>query len=109
MSQALGVEEETKVHTAIGGAEVVKRNFLEIERRLQAVIDLTRETFKTGDVNSTSLARVAYGKTLEEFTEWSVKNGYTPFPGEPLWFSDKDGYRWEWYPGEPNILILLNT
>ena len=109
LSKALGVEEEDAVHTAMGGAEVVKRNFLEIERRLISVLDTLRSN-ADNDVESKDMPRavIAPSNTLAEFKEYA-KDDFVPFPGKPLWFSDKSGFRWEWYGGRPNILVNLNT
>jgi DNA polymerase III epsilon subunit-like protein len=108
ISQALGVQEEDKVHTAMGGAEVVFRNYWAIHDRFNSVISKYRQEVLAE--NYSNAYSVPEGAThLEEFKKVAKKLGWQSLGSiaGPHVFVDSDGQRLSYFAGTPPILVKL--
>jgi hypothetical protein len=108
ISQALNVEEEDKVHTAIGGARVVFRNYWALQNRVEAVISKYRKEVMSK--NYKNAYEVPDGvTTLEEFKVKAKSLGWVSLDstaGSHV-FVDKEGQRLSYLAGAPPILVKL--
>jgi DNA polymerase III epsilon subunit-like protein len=109
ISRAIGVEEEDVVHTAIGGARVVYRNFNGIHAKVAEVIDAYRKDAIEG-VNGNAILLPVQCNTFKEWVEAATKKlGWTQVAVDAHQFVDPDGIRWSYAAGSPPILIKLTT
>lgn len=107
LSRALGVQEEDVVHTAIGGAKVVFRNYWAIHDRVDSVISKYRQEALSGKSNKNILLPGG-AKTFEDWKHKVAPSmGWESVGSEPHHFLDKDGGRWVFIAGAPLILHKL--
>lgn len=111
LSRSLGVLEEDQVHTALGGAKAVMRNYKALRKRTDEVFDKMRIAAMKGDQHPDEFPEVKLVEhsTLLSFSiaadtaGWSLERGAT----EGHVFVDPDGARWLWAGYYPYFLIKL--
>lgn len=109
ISRAIGVEEEDTIHTAIGGARVVYRNFNGIHDKVTEVIEAYRKDAVDG-VNGNAILLPERAVTFADWVNVAVnKLGWIQVSTDAHQFVDPDGVRWSYAIGSPPILIKLTT
>lgn len=105
ISRALGVKEEDKVHTAMGGTEAVYRNYWALEGRYQQWISDLRREVLAGNLSRA----IAIPIKVNSYEEWKAQSkdfGWT-YTGTSTQYVDKDGQRYSCVWGVPPVLVKL--
>jgi len=110
ISKALGVLEEDAIHTAMGGAEAVRRNYIALRDRFDKVEKMMRKAAQDGEQMPNLFPEVRLVPSSESninlFSAWANKNDWQEV--EPFVFLDPEEFRWQWLGGVPNILVKLS-
>lgn len=104
ISKALGVEEEAKIHTAMGGTRAVYRNYWALFKRWEIFERDLRREVNSGNV-SRAIPLPFACISEEEFRQKSGELGWT-YAGSTQ-YVDKDGQRYSLWWGLPPILYTI--
>ena len=109
ISAAIGVDAEDVVHTALGGAQVVYRNYWGIHSRIGLVIESLRNDALEG-VNGQAILLPIESSNFKAWVKAATGTlGWEQIPNNPHQFVDPDGTRWSYIAGTPPILFNLSN